>query len=303
MSGWSWTGAFLGLAAGAGALLVWVRLPFRRRITARERIEPYLRDLAHDRPRRGGATGAWGRFVDRGVGLIERLLGGAASVAARQARAGEPVDVAAFRARQVLWGSVGGGCALVAAALGVWADPSRALGWTALVVTATVGGVCACDWLLSRRARVREELMAAEFPTVAELLALSVGAGEGAAGALERVCAVSRGELSAELRAALGDARAGMPLPDALQGLADRTGLPSLRRFVDGIVIAVERGTPLAEVLRAQAQDVRDEGMRAVMEAGGRKEIAMLVPVVFLILPVTVLFAVWPGLSLLRLAV
>jgi tight adherence protein C len=53
--------------------------------------------------------------------------------------------------------------------------------------------------------------------------------------------------------------------------------LPSLSRFVDGIVVAVERGTPLAEVLRAQAQDVRESGRRAVMEEGGRKEIAMMV--------------------------
>jgi tight adherence protein C len=76
--------------------------------------------------------------------------------------------------------------------------------------------------------------------------------------------------------------------------------LPSLRRFVDGVVVAVQRGTPLADVLRAQAQDVREEGRRALMEAGGRKEILMMVPVVFLILPVTVLFAVFPGFSFFR---
>ena len=63
-----------------------------------------------------------------------------------------------------------------------------------------------------------------------------------------------------------------------MQGLADRTGLASLSRFVDGIVVAVERGTPLAEVLLAQAQDVRESGRRAVMEEGGRKEIAMMIP-------------------------
>ena len=93
----------------------------------------------------------------------------------------------------------------------------------------------------------------------------------------------------------LADARAGANLTTALQGLADRTGLPSLARFVDGIVIAVERGTPLADVLRAQAQDVREEGRRAVMEEGGKKEIQMMVPVVFLVLPITVLFLVFPG--------
>ena len=61
------------------------------------------------------------------------------------------------------------------------------------------------------------------------------------------------------------------------------------------MIVAVERGTPLAEVLRAQAQDVREEGRRAVMEEGGKKEIAMMIPVVFLVLPITVLFALFPG--------
>jgi tight adherence protein C len=92
-----------------------------------------------------------------------------------------------------------------------------------------------------------------------------------------------------------------MPLTDALTGLANRTTLPSLARFVDGIVVAVDRGTPLAEVLRAQAQDVRELTRRQLMEAGGRREIGMMVPVVFLVLPVTVLFAVYPGLAVLDL--
>ena len=53
-------------------------------------------------------------------------------------------------------------------------------------------------------------------------------------------------------------------------------------------------------MLRAQAQDVREEGRRALMETGGRKEVLMMIPVVFLILPVTVAFAVFPSAVLLQ---
>ena len=67
------------------------------------------------------------------------------------------------------------------------------------------------------------------------------------------------------------------------------------------LAVAIERGTPLADVLRAQAQDVRDNAKRELMETAGKKEIAMLAPVVFFILPLTVIFAVFPGLSLMRL--
>jgi tight adherence protein C len=143
--------------------------------------------------------------------------------------------------------------------------------------------------------REREARILAELPTIAELLALAVTAGEGPAGALDRVSRISDGELARELRRALSETHAGMPLTAALDAVAARTSIPALARFVDGMVIAVERGTPLADVLRAQAVDVREAGKRALLESGGRKEIAMMVPVVFLILPVTVLFALFPG--------
>ena len=50
------------------------------------------------------------------------------------------------------------------------------------------------------------------------------------------------------------------------------------------MAVAIERGTPLADVLRAQAADVRALGKRQLLESGGRKEIAMMVPVVFIVL-------------------
>ncbi len=137
--------------------------------------------------------------------------------------------------------------------------------------------------------------MLEEFPTVAELLALAVTAGEGPVGALERVHRTSDGELSRELGRALSEARAGASLVQALDGIARRTSLTPLSRFVDGVAIAVERGTPLAEVLRAQAVDVREAGRRSLLESAGKREIAMMVPVVFLVLPVTLLFALFPG--------
>ena len=80
-----------------------------------------------------------------------------------------------------------------------------------------------------------------------------------------------------------------------LDALARRSGLPVVSRFAEGMAVAIERGTPLSGVLHAQATDVREAGRRALIESGARKEIAMMVPVVFLVLPVTVIFAFWPG--------
>jgi tight adherence protein C len=157
----------------------------------------------------------------------------------RLQRAGLPPDVERFRAEQVVWGAAG-----AVAGIGVGAAMWLLSGASAVPVVLTTlcfagTGVVARDQALSARANRREQRMLAEFPTIAELLALAVGAGEGAVGALERVCRLSRGELSAELSRCLADARAGANLPTALQGLADRAGLISLSRFVDGIVVAV----------------------------------------------------------------
>ena len=86
-----------------------------------------------------------------------------------------------------------------------------------------------------------------------------------------------------------------MPIVTALDGLARRTGLAVVARFAEGLAVAMARGTPLVDVLAAQAADVREAAKRALIETGARKEVLMMVPVVFLILPVTLLFAFYPG--------
>ncbi|CCH76780.1 conserved membrane hypothetical protein [Nostocoides japonicum T1-X7] len=308
MSGlaWSPTGALVGVLAGVGLLLAYAGLPMRNRPGLSARLDPYLQDtprpsrlLAGETRQRGFLATLLGPVLTDLAHRVDRILGGAPSVRRRQLRAGLAPDVDRFRAEQVLWAVPG---AVVGAGAGLLLGAGRSSAVVPTVLLTVVGlglGLVAKDQALSHQANRREQRMLMEFPTIAELLALAVAAGEGAVGALERVCRLSQGELSTELNRCLADARAGANLPSALQGLADRTGLASLARFVDGIVVAVERGTPLADVLRAQAQDVREDGRRQLMEEGGRKEIAMMVPVVFLILPITVLFAVYPGFTFL----
>ena len=80
----------------------------------------------------------------------------------------------------------------------------------------------------------------------------------------------SRGELSRELALVLADLRAGEPFTTAMERLPARVPIPAIVRFVDGLVVAVERGTPLGDVLRAQAADVREQHKRDLIEAGGR---------------------------------
>lgn len=303
MTGWA-AGALAGLGVALGLLIVLARLRGRA-VTLDERLAPYLRprDASSTLLREVSRTSAVVRLLglhDAGARL-ERFGSPREEVRRRLDRAGSAESVDHFRARQVVWTVAGLAAGLGLALLLAATRGAAVVPLVALVVVAGGCGYVACDQALTTRVRRREERLLAELPTVAELLALAVAAGESPPAALERVGSTARGELAGEIRRMVAEVRAGAPVTAALTALADRSGLPPLSRFAEGIVVALERGTPLAEVLRAQADDVREAGRRSLLEAGGRKEILMMVPVVFLVLPVTVVFAVFPSLATLRI--
>ena len=167
----------------------------------------------------------------------------------------------------------------------------------ALPLLAAALGAAVRDWLLQRRARRRLARISAELPTVLEFLTLSLTAGEGMLDAIRRV---ARGRVAAsfprEFAGVVAAVGTGVPLGRRAQRRSATGSItPALSRALDQVLGALERGAPLAAVLRSQAGDARDEAKRTIIELAGRKEIAMLVPLIFLILPVTIAFALFPG--------
>jgi tight adherence protein C len=297
-------GALIGLLAGAGLLVAVLCSPPLRRQTLSDRVAPYLRDAPTPSrlltaPRMPGGT-ALGRLtapvVADLVRFLDRIVGGQASVRNRLATLGSPITVEQFRAEQVEWGALGALAGIGVAVLAVASGHGNPIVLAALILTCSIAGVLARDWWLSRAVAEREAEILTEFPVIAEMLALAVTAGEGPLGAIDRITRLAHGPLVDQLSAVLADTRSGTALLEALAAARDRTRLEPLARFLDGMAVAIERGTPLADVLRAQAADVRDMGKRQLLQAGGKKEILMMVPVVFIILPVTILFALFPGL-------
>ncbi|HET6939979.1 MAG TPA: type II secretion system F family protein [Nocardioides sp.] len=298
MTATAW-GALLGGVLACGLLLVGSRLVALRRPRLETRVLPYLRDLpqvsTRTAPTTNAAAGVFGPLLGSAGDIVERTLGGAASVRRRLERAALDETVSEFRVQQVVWGLVAFAVAAAYAVLKALTHPGGMLPAVLLCLTAFAVGVLARDQHLTSQVKQRERRILAEFPTVAELLALAVAAGESPVAALDRVVRRSGGELSVDLAKVLADVRTGEPVASAFDTMAATTGLPLVARFAQGIAVAVERGTPLADVLHAQAADVREAGRRELIEVAARREVAMMVPVVFLVLPVTVLFAFWPG--------
>ena len=292
-------GALLGAGLAGGVLLVCARVLALRRPRLETRVLPYVRDLPQLSARRAPSTsatrGVFGPLLSSAGDAVDRVLGGAASVRRRLQRAALDQTVPEFRVQQVVWGLVAFALAAAYSLLKALTRPGGVVSAVLLCVAAFVVGVLARDHHLTSQVKQRERRILAEFPTVAELLALAVAAGESPVAALGRVVRRSGGELSADLATVLAQVRTGEPVASAFDRMATTTGLPLVARFAQGIAVAVERGTPLADVLHAQAADVREAGRRELIEVAARREVAMMVPVVFLVLPVTVLFAFWPG--------
>ncbi|WNM28084.1 type II secretion system F family protein [Demequina capsici] len=214
------------------------------------------------------------------VHALERWGTSTAEIERRVRRAGWTTSPDQFRAGQVVWGALGLAVGLAASILLAASRGAAPAVLLILTLAAGAAGVVLRERALAVAVARREQRMLDELPAIAELLALSVSAGEGATGAMERVSRLAEGDLSQEIREVLARTRAGMPLAESLRVLAGATGLQAVRRFADTIATAVERGTPLADVLRAQAVDVREARRQSLMEDGGRREILMMIPAV-----------------------
>jgi tight adherence protein C len=271
------------------------------------RIAPYIRDVTDPQGTTLLRPGGLGPIDVRDIArsALRRagaLLSGSAVIERRLRQARRDDDVATFRARQLAWTIVGiGGGGALSVVLAVTGSAAPAV-WLLPLVGGMTGAI-GCDMLLTHAARTRIGRIDEELPTVLEFLALCLSAGEGILDSLRRVSDVGAGELTAELRGVVVAVGTGSPLPDALTRLGSDVDVPALARAIDQLVAAIDRGAPLAHVLHSQAADAREAAKRTLIERAGRKEIYMLVPLVFLILPLSVLFAVFPGIFMLRLGI
>lgn len=154
---------------------------------------------------------------------------------------------------------------------------------------------------LTQKVQLRRREVESEFPAIVEMLALAVGAGESPAAALKRITQRAHGYLAEDFARVVKEVEAGTSFLQSLDATSKRLSSDSLRRFVDSIIISISRGTPLVETLTHAVNESRNQERVRLLAAAGKSEISMMIPVVFLILPISILFALFPSLTNLNL--
>ena len=209
----------------------------------------------------------------------------------------QPSDFEAFRTRQIAISTITGLAAFILVLL------SGRLPFVALILSSLVTTICFV-WIdrdLSKKVKEQRRLIDSEFPAIIEMYSLALSAGETPLVAMERIATSASGSLAKEFARVVAQVKEGKAFHLALDEMGRGVESILIRRFVDSLIIATLRGTPLIEVLQRHAEEARQAQRNRVMGAAAKAEISMMVPVVFLILPISILFALWPSLANLNL--
>ena len=300
----------LGLALGCGLWMVVSLLVPAPKPSLAQRIAPHLVDVSaaarvmHYGPERNP-------LVIAGIVLspmlhtlatrVDAVLGGRDSQSIVFGRSGRLEEFEDYRVRRaVLVGAAAVTGALFGAVLSLGSSVPAGASMFGGIVVATLVTLGAHDGALSRQAARRSERIQEEFPTLLELLGLSLAAGDSLPRALFRVSRRAQGELGREWARVMEEVEGGAMLGSALRESALRMGSPPVAAFVEHLAQALDRGAPLADVIQAHGSDAQADYSRSLVDKAGKAEVQMLVPMVLLILPITVIFAVYPGLQALE---
>ncbi|MCL6451451.1 MAG: type II secretion system F family protein [Acetobacteraceae bacterium] len=293
---------FLGMA-GAIALLL---LPVGAQGALKKRLEG-LRSHPRGRPSSAGQALEEPFLMRVVVPFVDCLARGAARftprgslkrLKERLARAGNPMEPGRFLAVRVL--SLGTAAAALLGLYLLLGTGGQSSG--RFLCLALGASACACflpDYFLSRLIRRRQKLLLTHLPDVLDLLCVSVEAGLGFDGAVQKVAEKFPAPTRDEFREYLKEVRLGRPRADALRALAARVGLAEVQSFAAAVIQAEELGVGMSKVLRVQSEQMRRRRKQMAEEKAMKTPIKMLFPLVLFIFPT--MFIVLLGPALIRL--
>jgi tight adherence protein C len=149
--------------------------------------------------------------------------------------------------------------------------------------------------VLTSKVRQRQASVAAELPDALDLLSVSVEAGLGFDGAVQKLTEHMHGPLIEEFELALGEMRIGEGRQEALKKMSQRSASPEMASFVRAIIQADQLGISLGRILRVQATDSRLKRQMLAEEKAMKAPIKMLFPTVAFIFPAMFIVILGPA--------
>jgi tight adherence protein C len=151
------------------------------------------------------------------------------------------------------------------------------------------------SFVLNSKVRSRQAAVASELPDALDLLSVSVEAGLGFDGAVQKLTEHMKGPLIEEFELALGEMRIGESRVEALKKMAERSGSQEMASFVRAIIQADQLGISLGRILRIQAGDTRLKRQLLAEEKAMKAPIKMLFPTVAFIFPAMFIVILGPA--------
>jgi len=166
------------------------------------------------------------------------------------------------------------------------------LGSVLLALVCVVLAIVSLDWWLSSVGRRRQRQLERDAPDFIDVLAITVRAGVGYRAALERVASSLEGPPSEEIVKTLRQMELGAMRRDAFQALRARNDSKTLSAFVGAQLQAEELGVPLADALSGIAADTRQAAAQEARRRAQRMTPRVTLVAVFLLMPATMMLIV-----------
>lgn len=153
-------------------------------------------------------------------------------------------------------------------------------------------------WLRSL-AKPKKTALRFSLPDVAGVLGLLLAAGLPVSVALQWLAPRTQGELGELVETLVSNLALGADIHEELDHL-QRYGDPGLGELAEKLKLTIDRGAGVSDQVFELASSLKQALYRELLQKAGSNETKMLVPTVFLILPITVLFALFPSLMVLQ---
>jgi len=182
----------------------------------------------------------------------------------------------------------------VGVALGVLIGSPVAIG-TALLVGAVAGFYLPVVWL-DQLVRLRRAELESALPNALDVVAISMEAGLGLDRALEQLVRHQEGPLTLLVARALREIELGRPRADALNEMAEATGVEDFAGLVRSILHAERTGVPIARTIAAHSAQMRVKRRLHIRAEAARASLKILLPTVGCVFPTLWLILLGPAL-------